>query len=300
MPKELQSTQESDYFKNWNLWSVDPYKPGNWTRQKRGVVTFAEGQDLYFDYNGKQVASANKADPTKTMQVVTLSGMFPTIKQKYNLASDAIDFHYYEGYIYSLMTQMEGTRVHGTTAYPTNAYLYYNSATGSLQPSLANFAMLGGFVRNPIDKDSKDIIAFVANPTAGADFIAMCLCWFEDSSYETSGYLFEEEGHMYPILVNSEADIADGEIGNLPASCTMISNELQKGQTNCVETAHGYVMYTIDRFRSLPHNYLENIQNIQVTIDRPAVEHTMTKSGSTSLPVSFSSEKADFINRTRR
>ena len=299
MPSDIQATSQEDYFKNWELWSIDPYEPGNWERKNRGTVSFAEGQDLYFDSNGNAVTSINKADPSKTMQVVSLSGMFPTIKSKYNMPSDAIDFHYYEGYIYSLMTQFEKTKVNGADAYPTNVYLYYYY--GSLSPSLENFAMLGGFVRNPVNKESKDVIAFVGNPTAGADYLAMCLCWFEDAKYQSNGYLFEEEGHIYPILVNPESEYVNkSEVAaSLPATYSMISKELQKGQTNCVETANGYAMSTIDRFRNLPYNYMENILDIQVSHNATEAQFSMTKSAATALPAASASGKVEFIHRTR-
>ena len=299
MPSDIQATSQEDYFKNWELWSIDPYEPGNWERKNRGTVSFAEGQDLYFDSNGNAVTSINKADPSKTMQVVSLSGMFPTIKSKYNMPSDAIDFHYYEGYIYSLMTQFEKTKVNGADAYPTNVYLYYYY--GSLSPALENFAMLGGFVRNPINKESKDVIAFVGNPTAGADYLAMCLCWFEDAKYQSNGYLFEEEGHIYPILVNPESEYVNkSEVSaSLPATYSMISKELQKGQTNCVETANGYAMSTIDRFRNLPYNYMENILDIQVSHNATEAQFSMTKSAATALPAASASGKVEFIHRTR-
>ena len=280
MPKELQPVNQEDYFKEWTVWSVDPFTTRDWVRTDRGKATFAEGTDLLFDKNGKQVLDLKDADPSKTIEVITLSGMFPKIKETYAMESDAIDFQYYEGYIYSLMTQFDKTKVDGKDAWPTNAYLYY---TGSgLSPYLENFAMLGGFVRNPVDKESKDIIALVGNPTASADYLAMCLCWFEDEKYESNGYLFEEEAHAYPVLINPDSDYADGELGNVaaPASCRTISNILAKGQTNCVETADGFMKSTIDSFKALPYNYMENKTDVKVTFDKPVAEYTMTESSS--------------------
>lgn len=287
MPKELQATKQEDYFKEWTLWSVDPFTTRTWERTNRGTVKFAEGLDCLFDENGnllvdpdtgKRVQSSVLSDPSKTMEVIALSGMFPTVQKEYKMESDAIDFHYYEGYIYSMMTQFDKTKADGKDAYPTNAYLYYTG--NGLSPYLENFAMLGGFVRNPVDKDSKDIIAFVANPTASADYLAMCLCWFEDKEYKSNGYLFEEEGHAYPILINPDSDYADGELGNLavPTSCKVISNMLAKGQTNCVETADGFMKSTIDSFKTLPYNYMENRTGVKVAFDKPAAQYQMTES----------------------
>lgn len=278
LPKDLQPAAQEEYFKDWQLWSVDPFEPGDWERKNRGTVRFAEGKDLYFNASGDPVESINKADPSKTMEVISLSGMFPTIKEKYNMDTDAVDFHYYEGYIYTLMTQFSRTSVEGEDAYPTNAYLYYRN--GGLSPNMENFAMLGGFVRNPVDKDSKDVIAFVSNPTASTEYIAMCLAWFESSNYvDSNGYLFEEEGHIYPILISpdSQYNVTEEEVA-LPASYGMISKELQKGRTNYVETSDGYVMSTIDRFRNLPHNYMENILDIKAEGVVRKAEFSMTKS----------------------
>jgi hypothetical protein len=79
----------------------------------------------------------------------------------------------------------------------------------------------------------------------------------------------------------------------------MISKELQKGQTNCVETANGYAMSTIDRFRNLPYNYMENLLDIQVSHTATEAQFTMTKSAATALPAAPASGKVEFIHRTR-
>lgn len=303
LPSELQPAAEEEYFKEWQLWSVDPYEPGNWNRTNRGTVSFAEGKDLYFNSAGEQVESINKADPSKTMQVISLSGMFPEIKEKYNMKSDAIDFHYYEGYIYSLMTQLERITIDGEYAYPTNAYLlYYN---GGLTPNMENFAMLGGFVRNPVEKDNRDVIAFVSNPTANYEYLAMCLAWFESSNYasDSNGYLFEEEGHIYPMLISPDSKYvpsAEEAKAALPASCSMISKELQKGRTNHVETDHGYVMSVIDRFKNVPHNYMENILDIEVEDVVRTAEFSMTKSDKPFVPVMQQASAPQFIHRGLR
>ena len=300
MPKELQAVQQEDYFKEWTLWSVDPFTTTNWVRTNRGTVSFAEGKDLLFDSKGNPVTDSKKADPSRTMEVISLSGMYPTIKKAYNLESDAIDFHYYEGYIYSLMTQMKETKVDGKTAYPKNVYLYYTGY--SLSPYMENFAMLGGFVRNPINKDSKDIIAFTANPTASADYLAMCLCWFEDSGYTSNGYLFEEEGHAYPILINPESeynrDDVEKVVARASASQKTVSNMINAGQTNCVETADGFIKSTIDNFKSLPYNYMENLTDIKVTFDNPVADYSVTESTVSDKPASL--KKPVFVERVLR
>ena len=301
MPKELQAVEQADYCKEWTLWSVDPFTTRNWTRTNRGTVKFAEGKDLLFDKDGNMVTDIKKADPSRTMEVLSLSGMFPVIKETYGMKSDAIDFHYYEGYIYSLMTQMEKTKVKGSDAFPTNVYLY--PAGYSLSPYMENFAMIGGFVRNPIEKDSRDIIAFASNPTASADYIAMCLCWFKDAGYSSDGYLFEEEGHAYPILINPEskynkADV-EAAVARASASQQTLSKMINAGQTNCVETADGFIKSTIDNFKSLPYNYMENLTDVKVTFEHPVADYSVSESKiSDRQPASF--KKATFVERVLR
>lgn len=299
LPRELQPVEQQDYCKDWKLWSVDPFTTRNWIRTDRGTVTFEEGQDLYFNSEGEPVADESKADPSKTMEVLSLSGVFSKIKETYNMPKDAIDFHYYEGYIYSLMTRFDKTSVDGKDAYPTNAYLYLTPS--GLSPLLENFAMLGGFVRNPVKTDSRDIIAFVSNPTASANYLAMCLCWFEDEQYSSNGYLFEEEGHAYPMLIDPSSDYADGELDEVTAStsCRMLSNILQKGQTNCVETADGFMKSTIDNFKGLPYNYMENLTDVKVSIDSPVADYNMTESSSRKAP-SQQNGKLSLIERILR
>ena len=301
MPKSLQATKQEDYFKEWTLWSVDPFTTTNWVRTNRGTVSMAEGKDLLFDSKGNPVTDSKKADPSRTMEVISLSGMFPTIKNTYGMESDAIDFHYYEGYIYSLMTQMKETKVDGKSAFPTNVYLYYTGY--SLSPYMENFAMLGGFVRNPINKDSRDIIAFTANPTASADYLAMCLCWFEDAGYTSNGYLFEEEGHAYPILINPESEYNGSDmekvVARASASQKTVSNMINAGQTNCVETADGFIKSTIDNFKSLPYNYMENLTDVKVRFDNPVAEYSVTESATTNKQTT-SFKKATFVERVLR
>ncbi len=299
MPKELQAVEQADYCKEWTLWSVDPFTTRDWNRTNRGNVTFAEGDDLWFDSNGDMVTDYKKADPSKTMEVLSLSGMFPKIKEKYGMNSDAIDFHYYEGYIYSLMTQFEKTKVDGTEAFPTNVYLY--PVGYSLSPYMENFAMIGGFVRNPVVKESRDIIAFAGNPTASADYIAMCLCWFKDAAYSSDGYLFEEEGHAYPILVNPASEYNKDAVEKVVARASQqtVSNMINAGQTNCVETADGFIKSTIDNFKALPYNYMENLTDVKVTFEHPVADYSVSESNLSSNQ-SNSFRKATFVERVLR
>lgn len=306
MPKALQPVQQEDYLKDWTLWSVDPFTTKDWVRTNRGTVTFAEGRDLLFNKDGDALdpnkfgPDSPNVDHSKTMQVISLSGMFPEIKKEYGMKSDAIDFHYYEGYIYSLMTQMDKTKVKGEDAFPTNAYLYYTGF--SLSPYMENFAMLGGFVRNPVDKESRDVIAFTANPTASADYLAMCLAWFKDASCSGEGYIFEEEGHAYPMLVNPDSKYSKDDveaIARASVSQATVSNMINAGHRNCVETADGFVKSTIDNFKTLPYNYMENLTEVKVSIDKPVAEYSVSESASAERP-SASLKKPSLVERVLR
>ena len=162
--------------------------------------------------------------------------------------------------------------------------------------------MLGGFVRNPINKESRDIIAFTANPTASADYLAMCLCWFKDAGYTSDGYLFEEEGHAYPILVSPDSEYNQEdveEVARASASQGTISNMLRSGQRNCVETADGFIKSTIDNFKALPYNYMENLTEVQVSIDKPVAEYSVSESKTANRP-SASLKKPSLVERVLR
>ena len=305
MPKDIQAVQQEDYFKEWAIWSVDPFTTEDWTRKNRGLVSFAEGTDLLFNKNGEAL-DPNKfkpgdaaVDPTKTMEVIALSGMFPTIMQKYGMESDAIDFHYYDGYIYSIMTGLGKTKVDGNDAFPTTAYLMYNNGLAGYSE---NFAVLGGFVRNPIYKESKDIIALVGNPSIYSDCLGMALCWFKDASYTTGGEVFNEDVHAYPILINPASQYNKSEvekaIANVPASQKAISNIINAGPTNCVETADGFIKSTIDNFKALPYNYMDNLTDVEVTFDNPVADYTVKESVNSNNSVSY--KKATFVERVIR
>lgn len=301
MPKELQAVEQADYCKEWALWSVDPFTTTDWNRTYRGTASFAEGNDLWFDSNGNLVTDYKKADPSKTMEVISLSGLFPGIKEKYGIKSDAIDFHYYEGYIYTINTQLEKTKVDGSEAFPMPVYLYFNGY--SLSPYMENFAMIGGFVRNPIKKDSRDIIAFAGNPTASADYIAICLAWFKDASASGDGYIFQEDGHAYPILVNPESEFNqvkdENSVARASVSTQAISKMINAGQSNCVETADGFIKSTIDNFKALPYNYMENLTDVKVTFEHPVADYSISES-KISGNRSTSFKKATFVERILR
>lgn len=267
LPARLQTDTHDDYFKTWDVWSLDPFTATKWGRTKRGTATFKDKKDVMYDSEGNVTTVPGNAD--YIMDYISLEGMHPNLAKKG--LKDAIDFEYYEGFIYSMMTQVPEMTVEGQKVYPTNAYLYFTN-TG-LSPYLENGAMIGGFIT-----EEKDVIALVGNPQASAPYMAMLMCYFTDPSYSGNGYLFEEDAHAYPLLVSPDSKYASyGKSSaslSVPAACKRVAFELEKGQGNCVETARGYIMSTIDKIRKTPYNYMENALETSVSFERAAVEFT--------------------------
>lgn len=267
LPARLQTDTHDDYFKTWDVWSLDPFTATKWGRTKRGTATFKDKKDVMYDSEGNVTTVPGNAD--YIMDYISLEGMHPNLAKKG--LKDAIDFEYYEGFIYSMMTQVPEMTVEGQKVYPTNAYLYFTN-TG-LSPYLENGAMIGGFIT-----EEKDVIALVGNPQASAPYMAMLMCYFTDPSYSGNGYLFEEDAHAYPLLVSPDSKYASyGKSSaslSVPAACKRVAFELEKGQGNYVETARGYIMSTIDKIRKTPYNYMENALETSVSFERAAVEFT--------------------------
>ena len=267
LPARLQTDTHDDYFKTWDVWSLDPFTATKWGRTKRGTATFKDKKDVMYDSEGNVTTVPGNAD--YIMDYISLEGMHPNLAKKG--LKDAIDFEYYEGFIYSMMTQVPEMTIEGQKVYPTNAYLYFTN-TG-LSPYLENGAMIGGFIT-----EEKDVIALVGNPQASAPYMAMLMCYFTDPSYSGNGYLFEEDAHAYPLLVSPDSKYASyGKSSaslSVPAACKRVAFELEKGQGNCVETARGYIMSTIDKIRKTPYNYMENALETSVSFERAAVEFT--------------------------
>lgn len=267
LPARLQTDTHDDYFKTWDVWSLDPFTATKWGRTKRGTATFKDKKDVMYDSDGNVTTVPGNAD--YIMDYISLEGMHPNLAKKG--LKDAIDFEYYEGFIYSMMTQVPEMTIEGQKVYPTNAYLYFTN-TG-LSPYLENGAMIGGFIT-----EEKDVIALVGNPQASAPYMAMLMCYFTDPSYSGNGYLFEEDAHAYPLLVSPDSKYASyGKSSaslSVPAACKRVAFELDKGQGNCVETARGYIMSTIDKIRKTPYNYMENALETSVSFERAAVEFT--------------------------
>ena len=300
IPERLQPETHDVYInKEWHVMSLDPYKATKWGRTDRGVVKFSDKADVMFDKGGN--ITKDPAQAETIMDYVSLEGLHPNLAAKG--LTDAVDFEFYEGFVYTLMTPMQPFKYDGATVYPTNCYLFF-VPDGSLSPNLENGAMIGGFLT-----EEQDVIAFVSNPqtnvgSAGYTYVGMQLCYFADEKYEGNGYLFEEDAHAYPMLVSSDskyASAAPAELSQLavPQACNAIQLELQKARRNFVETPSGYVKSTIDLVRNgMPRNYMQNVIPVQVERDVEVADYSMTESASST--VKKASGEIKFVERILR
>ena len=305
MPQKYQPENHNDYLKKWDVWSLDPYNAKGWARSKRAEVEFSDAEDVFVsdDY---------------TVDYLTLTGMHAKAAKKFGFSNN-INFEFYEGFVYTLMTPMSETKLQadhyelneyneselmnpaGTTVYPTNAYLYFDGA--SLSPYLENGAMIGGFVT-----EDKDVIAFIGNSGTyvgqyGLSYVAMQLCYYLDKKYEGDAYLVSDDCHAYPMLVSPDSKYAASgtpELSKLSASKAVkaVSMELKKGRSNFVETESGYVKSTIDRLaNATPHNYLENFTPMTVVRDAQPAEFIMTPSSMVKIETP-ATEEVKLVKRT--
>jgi hypothetical protein len=253
-----------------------------------------------------------------TVDYLTLRGFHANASKKYGFDND-IDFEFYNGFVYTLMTPMTPNELKsdhyeldeygdleimnkkGTMAYPTNAYLFFTGA--SLSPNLENGAMVGGFVT-----EEKDVIAFIGNPNTNAgsygySYVAMQLCYYLDQSYSGDAFLVSEDCHAYPMLVSPDSKYANGgsvELSSLSASKATVdlSIALKKQRTNYVETESGYVKSTIDALSdATPRNYMENFIPMAVAGGAQPAEFVVTPSSLTKIEAP-ASEEVKLVQRT--
>ncbi len=300
LPDRLQPETHDVYLeKTWRIMSLDPYSATKWGRADRGEAKFSDKVDVMYDEDGNITRDPSKAD--YIMDYLSLEGMHANASEKYGF-ENYIDFEFYEGFIYTLMTPLSETKLKtdhyeknekgveelvskaGTTVYPTNAYLFFDGS--GLNANLENGAMLGGFIT-----EDKDVIAFIGNPNTslgnyGYSYIAMQLCYFLEDDYSGNGSLVSLDSHAYPMLVSADSKYASASPAELsklsvPQGAKAVSMELQKGRRNLVETESGYVKSTIDIVRnSMPYNYMQNSVSAVVVRDVEAAEFTVTPSSS--------------------
>ena len=306
MPEKYQPENHDCYLKKWDVWSLDPYNARGWSRSKRGEAEFFDNADDVY------------VNEEYTVDYLTLRGFHANASKKYGFDND-IDFEFYNGFVYTLMTPMTPNELKsdhyeldeygdleimnkkGTMAYPTNAYLFFTGA--SLSPNLENGAMVGGFVT-----EEKDVIAFIGNPNTNAgsygySYVAMQLCYYLDQSYSGDAFLVSEDCHAYPMLVSPDSKYANGgsaELSSLSASKATVdlSIALKKQRTNYVETESGYVKSTIDALSdATPRNYMENFIPMAVAGGAQPAEFVVTPSSLTKIEAP-ASEEVKLVQRT--
>lgn len=253
MPSRLQNEDaHDDYLDTWELWSIDLFAEEITGRTFRGDVTISDAEDV--------VEEDKETGEELRMDILALEGMFPKTEDEYGLRDDIIELEFYEGFVYSLMTDLGSGVRSNERVYLTTAYLYYSSADGVIYADMNNGVMLGGFI-----DESKDAIAFVSNPAMGGEYLAFTAAWFESKEY-TSGSLVDES-HAYPLLISKDYQIPEEGVAiesKAAAKCSKVSRDLQNARRNYVETESGYVKSTIDLYRNLPYNYMENLSDVKV------------------------------------
>ena len=277
MPQRLQPAEDDHepYLGDWQVWSMNPHTAKEWGRVNVATATFKDKTDVMYDANGNETRDPEKAD--YTVDYLSLEGMHPNLAKKG--LKDAIDFEFYKGFVYTLMTMMGTMEYNGATVYPTNYYMYYLGSNGKYW-NLENGAMIGGFLT-----EEKDVIAFVANPATttsqyGYTCYSMQLCYFPNSNYGQDGSQpkpLDEDAHAYPLLVSPDSKYADYKSDKsmsmeLPSVYNRVSAELGHGRSNYVETDRGYIMSTIDRVLSMPYNYLQDAVRMPVDIEIKTAE----------------------------
>lgn len=267
MPDANQAESKEEYFHDWEYWTFDIFDPDAYTREYVGQVTISENEeDLTYVDGGETV----------TVDYINISGLFPQTVKDLGISNDC-HFEYYNGFLFSLMTEMpyiemKDNNDKNVIAYPTNAYVYVMN--GELGVYCENYAMVGGMVED-------GVMAFIASPYASADYITMALCYFTSPDYSTGGYLFDET-HSYPLLVAPDSPYAGKAAPQaafeVPESCNQLSSVLQSARSNYVETESGYIKTAIDQLSRRAHNYLVDVKNVEVELESQVADYTVTES----------------------
>lgn len=232
----------SDYFGTYNYYAVDFESS---SRYCLGEVEIGSSKT---DYQGQPCAS--------------VSGLFPYMDEYYNVEDDAVEFYYYQGYIWNYKMRSDYFIYEGMYIY-TQAMLYgtdggaYNGAGG----------LVAAFVKKQNRPEAKPCIAFLdsgAGASIGLSFTGLALLGYEDSSYTSFIGLLDLVDNM--ILVPKEDDpdpiykktpVLDEEVEETKAQMLQLMREAPSW--NLVETDEGLMMSVIDRLHSTRNikNYFE-------------------------------------------
>lgn len=253
IPEKYQFKKKDNYMGDWEMWSADPFHTP-WVRKNRGIVTFKDKKDVYYDKDGKEVS--NPAMATDTLDYITLTGLYPeTAAANSSTFKDVSDFEFYRGFVYTLVTSPDQlgtvTTEDGATGYATNVYLYFGE--NQLDAGIQNGAMVGGFT-------SEGTLPLVANPVRYPEWIAITLCYFTSPDGTGDGKIIEE-GHAYPLLARpGTMDKYTGKgTEKVVAASRKVISAFSGERRNHVETERGYMKSTIDMvIASSPYDYMND------------------------------------------
>lgn len=237
------ATSTSAFCGEWNYYALEAGLP---SRSYLGKVNIT---DSPVKYNGQPC--------------VRVSGLFPFIRNYYKVKDDAMDFYFYEGFIWNYEPTFDHFLYEGMYVY-TNVMLYGSDG--------AAYNGFGGIVGAYVMKNGHECIAFLDSGAAanmGISFLGLALLGFEDSELTMLMGLLDMVESM--ILVNPEQDpdpIITGTIdyGDGTADSAVTEAQLSQFQrmarqepVNYVETYNGRMMSLVDQIRAGGYvkNYLD-------------------------------------------
>lgn len=194
---------------------------------------------------------------------VKVSGLFPFLRNYYKVKNDAMDFYYYEGFLWNYEPTFDYFIYEGMYVY-TNVMLYGSDG--------AAYNGYGGILGAYVEKQGKECIAFVDSGAAesmGITFNGLALLGFEDADFTIMLGLLDMVESMILVdpandpdpIVNDTIDYGDGT-----ASSSVSEEQLEMFQrmarmepVNYVETYNGHMMSLIDKIRAggSVKNYLD-------------------------------------------
>lgn len=231
-----------DFNGEWNYYAMEAGLP---SRSCLGKVTIENSST---SYNGAPC--------------VTVKGLFPFITRYYGVDNDAMDFYYYDGFIWNYEPKFDYFVYEGMYVY-TNVMLYGTDG--------AAYNGYGGILGAYVNKKGKKCIAFVDSGAAasmGVTFNGFAVLGFEDADLTSMIGLLDMVESMILVDPNDDPDpIIDDSIdyGDQASAVTedqlaMFERMARNKPTNFVETYEGGMMSLIDKIRQGGNvrNYLQD------------------------------------------
>lgn len=231
------------YIGEWNYYAIEAGLP---SRSYLGKVQI---ENSPVTYNGQQC--------------VRITGMFPFLRNYYKVKNDAMDFYFYDGFIWNYKPAFDYFVYEGMYVY-TNVMLYGSDG--------AAYNGYGGILGAYVMKNGQECIAFLDSGAAanmGISFNGLALLGFEDADYTMLVGLIDMVESM--VLVDPAKDpdpIITGKLdygdGSSAASVTeeqlaMFQRRARQAPVNFVESYHGGMMSLVDEIRASASvkNYLD-------------------------------------------